>query len=54
MKNLKRDDINDIAIKIVDKLVEMGYVPDCMDTDEEDEFLVQDEIFEIIKKYFKK
>jgi hypothetical protein len=48
MKNLNEDDIRDIAIRITDKLVELGYVPDCMDTDNEDEFVVQDLINEIL------
>lgn len=51
MAKLNEDDIRDIAIRIVDKLVELGYVPDCMDTDNEDEFIVQDLIIsELTKK----
>lgn len=48
MKELTEDDIRDIAIRITDKLVELGYVPDCMDTDDEHEFIVQDCINEIL------
>lgn len=48
MKKLTEDDIRDIAIRITDKLVEWGYVPDCMDTDYEHEFVVQDLIIEIL------
>lgn len=48
MKNLNEDDIRDIAIRITDKLVKLCYVPDCMDTDNEDEFVVQDLIIEIL------
>ena len=36
------DDCNDIAIRIVDKLVQEGYVKDCMDTDDQTEFEIQD------------
>jgi len=32
------DDCRDIAIRIVDKLVQEGYVKDCMDTDDQTEF----------------
>ena len=46
MKQLDEDDIRDIAIRIVDNLVELGYVPDCTDTDDEIEFEVQDMIVE--------
>jgi hypothetical protein len=42
------DDIRDVAIRITDKLVEMGIVPDCIDTDDETEFDVQDLIVEEI------
>jgi hypothetical protein len=45
MEKLTADDIRDVAIRITDKLVELGYVPDCIDTDDEDEFIVQDIIF---------
>lgn len=44
------DNIRDIAIRITDKLVEMGYVPNCIDTDDEHEFDVQDEILNILIK----
>ena len=43
-QNLTNDDTRDIAIRCVDKLIEMGYVPDNMDSDDEDEFNVQDMI----------
>jgi len=36
------DDCRDIAIRIVNKLVQEGYVKDCMDTDDETEFEIQD------------
>ena len=49
-KTMTQDDIRDIAIRITDKLVEMGYVPNCIDTDDEHEFDVQDEIVKILIK----
>jgi hypothetical protein len=45
MEKLTADDIRDVAIRITDKLVELGYVPDCIDTDDDDESIVQDIIF---------
>lgn len=36
------DDIRDLAIKIVDDLVQNGIVKDCTDTESEDEFSAQD------------
>jgi hypothetical protein len=50
MKKLTEDQIRDIAIRITDKLVELGFVPNCIDTDDESEFEVQDIIFEEITK----
>ena len=45
------DDIRDIAIRIVDSLVEQGIIKDCTDTDDETEFEVQDTIFaEILRE----
>jgi len=40
--------ITDIAIKIVDELVTAGFIKDCTDTDDEDEFECQDIIHEIL------
>ena len=48
MKYFTDDDISDVAIRITNKLVEMGYVPDCTDTDNNTEFDVQDSIVEIL------
>ena len=45
---MSENDITDIAIRITDRLVELGYVPNCLDTDNEDEFEVQDAINEIL------
>lgn len=43
------DEIRDIAIDIVDELVVAGHVPDCIDTEDETEFAVQDIIFAKLK-----
>lgn len=45
---MTEDCLRDIAIRITDKLVELGYVPNCIDTDDESEFEVQDVINEIL------
>lgn len=50
MKQFTDDDIQDIAIRITNKLISLGYVPDCTDTDDESEFEVQDLIAETIKQ----
>jgi hypothetical protein len=48
---LDRDERQDIAISITNKLIKLGYVPDCVDTDNEDEFVVQDLIAKVLKKH---
>ena len=48
------DDIRDVAIRITDKLVAMGIVPNCIDTDDETEFDVQDVIMQEISDQIKK
>lgn len=53
MKRPTEDDIRDIAIRITNKLIELGYVPDCTDTDDESEFEVQDSIVDIITESIK-
>lgn len=50
MKKFTEDEIRDIAIRITDKLVELGFVPNCIDSDDESEFEVQDVITEEITK----
>jgi len=40
------DDCRDIAIRIVDKLVQEGLIKDCIDTDDQTEFEIQDIILE--------
>ena len=47
---LTEDDLRDIAIRITDKLVQIEMIPNCIDTDDETEFVVQDAILEILKK----
>tara|TARA_R100001244_G_scaffold32612_1_gene30806 strand:+ start:804 stop:1031 length:228 start_codon:yes stop_codon:yes gene_type:complete len=42
LKRLYIDDLRDVAIKIVDDLVEAKLIKDCVDTDEQDEFKAQD------------
>ena len=44
------DDVRDLAIAIVDELVEQGLVQDNLDTDDPTEFAFQDVISEAIKK----
>lgn len=45
------DDVRDLAIAIVDELVEQGMIQDNLDTDDPTEFAFQDVISEaIIKK----
>ena len=46
------DYVRDLAIEIVDSLVEEGIVRNCMDTDEEDEFITQDIIVDILCRKF--
>ena len=46
------DDINDLAIAVLDDLVAAGLVPDCTDTDDESEFAVQDVIAAALAKRF--
>ena len=43
------DTLRDISIRITNKLIELGYVPDCTDTDDESEFEVQDAIVEVLE-----
>ena len=47
------DDTRDIAIKIVDKLVTEGLLKDCIDTDDETEFEVQDVIHNVLNEVLK-
>jgi hypothetical protein len=54
MKNkFTEDELRDIAIRMVDKLVEQGYVKDCINTDDDTEFEVQDILLDELTKTFK-
>lgn len=46
------DDIRDIAIRIVEELVEKSIIPNCLDTDDSTEFDVQDIITSRLCKEF--
>lgn len=48
-KKLNRDERQEIGIAITNKLIEMGFIPDCTDTDDESEFEVQDMVAKVIK-----
>jgi hypothetical protein len=54
MRKYTEDDIRDIAIRITDKLVNIGIVPNCIDSDDETEFEVQDEINEMLNQFLNK
>ena len=53
MKKIKKEDISDLAIQIVDDLVLEKLIPNCIDTDNEAEFVAQDIITEKLEKFFK-
>jgi hypothetical protein len=46
------DDTRDLAIDIVDELVSEKLIPDCIDTDDETEFSVQDIIHQKLNELF--
>jgi hypothetical protein len=51
MSNIKTlEDIKDISINIVNKMVEHGIIKDCTDTDDQLEFDAQDIIREVLCK----
>ena len=52
IKNIDLDVTRDIAINIVDQLVLEKIIPNCMDTDDETEFLVQDIIHHKLNEVF--
>tara|TARA_Y100000114_G_scaffold107687_1_gene101034 strand:+ start:226 stop:510 length:285 start_codon:yes stop_codon:yes gene_type:complete len=55
MKNIIPNDfVKDTAIQVLDRFVEHGYVPDCTDTDDQDEWTFQDEIQEALEKALEK
>ena len=47
---LDRDERQEIGITITNKLIKMGYVADCTDTENQSEFEVQDMIAKVVKK----
>lgn len=49
---LDNDRTRDIAIRIVDKLVTGGFVENCIDTDDETEFEIQDIVHEELNNTF--
>ncbi len=44
------DEIRDIAIRIVDQLVIAGWIPNCIGTNDDTEFRVQDLIEEVLNE----
>ena len=50
---LEKDDISDISLSLVDIMVSEGLIPDCIDTENNDEFQAQDIIREELGKLFK-
>ena len=48
-RKLDRDERMELAIAITNQLIEMGFVPDCTDTDDDSEFRVQDMITETLR-----
>lgn len=46
------DEIKDLSLRIVDRLVEENIIPNCIDTDDDTEFLVQDIIRELLCQKF--
>ena len=50
---LELDDIKDISLAIVDRMVFEGLIPDCTDTESEKEFEAQDIVREELIKLFK-
>ena len=50
MHKLNNDDIADIAVNAVEEMVSNGFIKNCTDTDDTDEFDVQDIIRETIVK----
>ena len=52
IKNIDLDVTRDIAINIVDQLVLEKIIPNCIDTDDEIEFLTQDIIHHKLNELF--
>lgn len=51
-KQLTYDDTRDLSIKILDKLVENDFVKNCIDTNDETEFEIQDIIHSELNTFF--
>ena len=51
MKFLSKEQRQELSIDIVNRLVELGIVKDCTDTNDETEFEAQDAVYEILKKH---
>lgn len=49
---MTNDQARDLAIRLTDLLVQAGIVPDCIDTDNGDEFDVQDLLHAEIARTF--
>ena len=49
---MTRDEINDISVAIVNRLVELNLVPDCTDTEDETEFYYQDAIRDVLNQKY--
>ena len=49
-EDILKDNNRDLAIRIVDTLVQQGFITDCLNTDNMDEFIVQDIITEALNK----
>ena len=46
------DELRDFALTLVDKLVENGHIPSDIDTDNENEFDIQDMVIEHVLEHF--
>lgn len=46
------DDLNDISLPMIEKMVEDGLIKDCQDTDDSTEFDIQDIINEKLAEVF--
>lgn len=51
---IDEDGIAEISLAIVDKMVSEGLIPNCIDTDDESEFIAQDIIREELTKILNK
>lgn len=49
---LTKDNLKDVSIKVTDDLVSAKLIPDCLDTDDEAEFAVQDCVCATLERHF--